>query len=117
MCLWSNVKIDQRAKVYSFFKLVFMMKYSCKVKKKKQAKVFLAVVQEALYWGLCLFVDKMALKKREIFHVRVFVFSQTSLQKYLPYLGHLKTCVNMIKQCDQAYFFLKITLLLLAFRS
>lgn len=64
MCLWSNVKIDQRAKVYSFFKLVFMMKYSCKVKKKKQAKVFLAVVQEALYWGLCLFVDKMALKKR-----------------------------------------------------
>lgn len=68
MCLWRNVKIDQRAKVYSFFKLVFMMKYSCKVEKKpkktptQQAKVLLVVMQEALYWGLRLFVDKITLK-------------------------------------------------------
>lgn len=36
MCLWRNVKIDQRAKVYSFFRLVFMMKYSSKVKKQNK---------------------------------------------------------------------------------
>lgn len=49
-----------------------MMKYSCKVwfflKKKggsvEQAKFFLAVEQEALYWGLYWFVDKTTLKKK-----------------------------------------------------
>jgi len=102
MCLWRNVKIVQRAKVYSFFKLVFMMKYSCKVKKKKgkkKAKVFLAVVQEALCWGVYLFVDKMTLRKREIFHLKAFIFSQSSIGKYFPYLGHRKTCVNMRLYC------------------
>lgn len=56
MCLGRNVEIDQRAKVYSFFKLFFTMKYSCKVKKKKEKKKgklkkFFAVVQKALCWA------------------------------------------------------------------
>lgn len=31
MCLWKNVKTNHRAKVYSFLRLVFRMKYNYKV--------------------------------------------------------------------------------------
>lgn len=121
MCLWRNVKIDQRAKVYSFFKLVFMMKYSCKVKKTKKPQPrklkFYSLSCRKLSTGAyaCLWIKWHW--KRAVFQLGVFVFSQRSVQKYFLYLGYLKTCINMIMQCDQAYFSLKSTLLLLAFES
>lgn len=124
MCLWRNVKIDQRAKVYSFFKLVFMMKYSCKVEKKPKNQKKLQPSKLQFYSLSCRKLSTGAYAclwikwhwKWAVFQLRVFVFSQRSVQKYFLYLGYLKTCINMIMQCDQAYFSLKSTLLLLAFK-